>query len=184
MTSARDYALINDNKAYLFDYETYKVHGWDPADMTLNGIEIDLGAARRPERGPLAMLPWRFDQVRRDNLLFIAGAWWPEDGPQPYSLVFVFDTDADTVTVVEDPRCVNIGGVKATDNGDVYFLCQHFGAFTNDVSPCALVIRNGQVTFDPGGFERRGGAPLHPLPHRHPVHRQAQCHRTAAHHQR
>jgi hypothetical protein len=150
VTSARDYSLISDTKAYLFDFAAYKAHVWNPSTMTLSGIEIDLGAARHDERGPIAIAPWRFDHIQRDSQLFIAGGWWPDDGgPAPYSLVLAFDTSTDTVTVLEDDRCVNIGSTKQAANGDVFFFFQAFGLVANEsASPCALVIRNGQTEFD------------------------------------
>jgi len=151
VTSARDYSLISETKAYLFDFAAYKVHVWNPSEMTLSGVEIDLSAARHDERGPIAVAPWRFDHVRRDTQLFIAGGWWPDDGgPAPYSLVLAFDTSSDTVTVLEDDRCVNIGSTKKAANGDVFFFFQAFGLVVNEsASPCALVIRNGETVFDP-----------------------------------
>jgi hypothetical protein len=148
VTSARDYAIISETKAYLFDYEAYKVHVWNPSEMTLSGTVIDLSAARHDERGPLWLGAWRFDHVRRDNLLLVAGGWWPEDGPAPNSLVLIYDTDADTVKVLESDRCVNIGSSKKANNGDVYFFFQSYGIVINESQPCALVIRNGETEFD------------------------------------
>ncbi len=148
VTNAAYYSIISETKAYLYDYDTYKVHVWNPTAMTLSGVEIDLGAARHDDRGPLWLNPWRFDHIRRDNLLFMSGGWWPEDGPAPYSLVLVFDTDADTVNVLESDRCVNLGGTKKTENGDVFFFYQAYGIVINDIPPCGLVIRDGETDFD------------------------------------
>jgi hypothetical protein len=151
VTSAREYALISETKAYLFDYTAYKVHVWNPTDMTLSGVELDLSAARHDERGPLWLAQWRFDHVRRGDQLLIAGGWWDDDsGPAPYSLVLAFDTANDSVTVLEDDRCVTLGGSKLAANGDAFFFFLAYGIVVNEsASPCALVIRNGETQFDP-----------------------------------
>jgi hypothetical protein len=151
VTAAGNYSLISETKAYLFDYEAYKVHVWNPTEMTLSGVEMDLSAARHDERGPLWLAAWRFDHIRRGDQLLIGGGWWDDDdGPAPNSLVLAFDTANDTVTVLEDDRCVNIGSSKLADNGDAFFFFQAYGIVVNqDISPCALVIRNGAAAFDP-----------------------------------
>lgn len=151
VTSAREYALISETKAYLFDYAAYKVHVWNPTEMTLSGVEIDLSAARHDERGPLWLAQWRFDQVRRGDQLLIPGGWWHDDsGPAPQSLVLAFDTVNDSVTVLEDDRCVTLGGSKLAANGDAFFFFLAYGIVVNEsASPCALVIREGETQFDP-----------------------------------
>jgi len=151
VTSTRDYTVISATKAYLFDYAAYKVHVWNPTDMTLSNVEIDLSAARHDERGPLWMAPWRFDHLQRGDQLLIGGGWWDDDnGPAPSSLVLAFDTSNDTVTVLEDNRCVTLGGSKLAENGDAFFFFLAYGIVVNEsASPCALVIRNGEAQFDP-----------------------------------
>jgi hypothetical protein len=148
-TSARDYAILSETKAYLFDYSNYKAHVWNPSTMRLTGTEIDLSAARHDDRGPLWLAPWRMDHIRRGDHLLIGGGWWPDDGPAHVSLVLIFDTSADTVRVLEDDRCVNIGGVKQTANGDVFYFAQTYGLVIHESAPCSLVIRDGEFEFDP-----------------------------------
>jgi hypothetical protein len=152
VTRARDYVLLSETKAYLFDYEGYRAHVWNPTTMTLSGVEIDLSAARRAERGPLWLAAWRFEYIRRGEQLLVAGGWWDDNnGPAPYSLVLAFDTANDTVAVLEDERCVALGGSKLAANGDAYYYYLPYGVVVNEAShaPCSLVIRAGETQFDP-----------------------------------
>jgi hypothetical protein len=151
VTSARDYTIVSATKGYLYDFSTYTAHVFNPQTMTLNNVEIDFSAAHHEERGEIWLYPWRQNHILRDGTLFIPGGWWPEDGPEPRSLVLAFDTEADTVKVLEDDRCVNLSDAIQTENGDLYFFAQHYGLLVNaeSIAPCALVIRAGETEFDP-----------------------------------
>jgi len=148
VTNAAYYALVSETKAYLFDYEAYTVHVWNPSTMELTGDEIDLSALQSDERSAFWLTPWRFDQIKRDGQLLVGGGFWPDEGPARNAIILVFDTAEDTVKVIDTDRCTLLGAVKLAENGDAYFFGQAYALIVNELEPCALVVRAGEDDID------------------------------------
>jgi hypothetical protein len=77
-------------------------------------------------------------------LLFVSGGWWRDEGPYPVSAVFVFDTQADSVEVLESDRCVYLGAPTKAENGDIFFYGDPHAVGVSERAPCTLVIRDGE----------------------------------------
>jgi hypothetical protein len=166
-------AVVNNEKAYLFDAATQRAIIWNPASMELTGGEIDLvnevvqgyDPAFWPDMGRL-----------KDGKLIVPVNYSNADGPLRESNLVVIDTETDSVSkFVSDDRCQPVHVSVELDNGDVYFFpnAGQTETFYVDVeSPrpptCGLRVLEGEDEFDSdyvlelgelaGGNQTRGGA--------------------------
>jgi hypothetical protein len=166
-------AVVNDEKAYLFDAPTQRAIVWNPATMELTGDEIDLANEERS-----GFDPWYWADMSRlkDGKLLVPTNYGDGEEPLFESSLIVIDVETDSVTkFVSDDRCQQIHVSVELDNGDVYFFPNSGhteSAYSEEPAPrpptCGLRVLDGEHEFDPdyvlelgklaGGDEVSGGA--------------------------
>lgn len=167
-------AFLANDRAYLFDPEKWRMLGWNPSTMELNGEAIAIDNMKKD-----ATLPGQISApVRVGNRLISAISWSDTNNSQlktyPGSGVMIIDLASPTTPqLIEDPQLGGAFRVVAdpTGNGDVYVVGVLNGAMRlfgktlgGDPNmppqvPDSGVIRlaAGATAFDGGSFKSLEG---------------------------
>jgi hypothetical protein len=169
VTSLADWAVVfvNPGKAYFRDRAQLQIIAFDPTKMELVKAIPLTAAAREGYVAEFGMA------IKRDDGVYFPMWYWkspvPETVPTGAVLVRVIP-ETDEVVVTTEARCSGLRYGFVSESGDAYWfsywnttVAWRFFGQPGLERDCALRLRPGQTTFDPGWSldltARAGGSP-------------------------
>lgn len=159
--------FVDARTAYYLDLDQLQAIRFDPTEMVIVGATSLAGAAREGFFTSFGQV------IRREDGIYFPAQWYTEpdlDRVPGGSMLVRVDPATDEVTITSDARCTGMYIAMTTDAGDTYWFSDSYNTFARvgygperGVPDCALRLRAGETTFDPGWqlaiASRVGGAP-------------------------
>jgi len=144
--------IIDDQTAWYFDNENFRVIVFDPSTMTTEGETISYDGMQE-ENHDLGM----GFVTRMGDYLVVPAQYWelPDEYTAQLTRAAFIDINDHSVTYADETRCGGIGFQVTADNGDVYFGPHPGGAIwaaaglEPNLRPCLLRVKAGETEFDP-----------------------------------
>ncbi len=149
-----DLYFVSPTKLYYPDRSNQQLLILNPEEMAITGTIPLPAAAAREGYEP----NYSYEAVYRGELLLFTIGWfdWTNDAILGETGLVVIDTSTDQVLRVDvNDSCGGITTPVNLDSGDTYLLASALAAANHRLErlptpPCALRIRAGEDTFDPG----------------------------------